>query len=99
MSRYTVSDRAREDIKDIYRHIAGDNVSAARRVRGAFIEKFRLLAGQPLMGEARDDLAGNLRMLTADSYVVLYRPKDAGIEIVRIVHAARDITALWRNVR
>jgi toxin ParE1/3/4 len=99
MSRYTISDQAREDVKGIYRYIAGDNVAAARRLRTAFINKFRLLAGQPLMGEARDDLAANLRMLTADNYVVLYRLTDVGIDVVRVIHAARDIAALWRSER
>ena len=97
MSRYTVSDRAREDIKDIYRHIDGDNAAAARRLRIAFIDKFHLLARQPLLGEARDDLAANLRMLAADNYVLLYRPTNAGIEVARVLHAARDIAALWRR--
>lgn len=97
MSRYTISDQAREDIKGIYRYIAGDNAAAARRLRTAFIDKFRLLAGQPLLGEARNDLAANLRMLAADNYVVLYRPTDAGIDVVRIIHAARDLAALWRS--
>ncbi len=97
MSRYTISDRAREDIKGIYRYIAGDNVAAARRLRAAFTDKFHLLAGQPLMGEARDDLAASLRIFAADNYVILYRPTGSGIDVVRVVHAARDLAALWRS--
>lgn len=97
MSRYTISDHAREDIKSIYRYIAGDNVGAARRLRAVFLEKFRLLAGQPLLGEARDDLAPSLRIWPTGNYVVLYRPSPIGIEVVRVVHAARDIAALQRR--
>jgi toxin ParE1/3/4 len=97
MNRYTVSDRAREDIKGIYRYIAGDNVAAARRLRTVFLNKFRLLAEQPLMGESRNDLASNLRMFVSENYVLLYRPSGAGIEIVRVVHAARDLAALWQS--
>lgn len=97
MNRYTISDRAREDIKSIYRYIASDNVAAARRLRAGFIDSFRLLAGQQLLGEARDDLAATLRMWTAGNYVILYRPSPNGIEVVRVVHAARDIAALHRK--
>ena len=60
MSRYTISSLAEADIKSIYRYVAADNV-AARRLRATLVEKFRLLAAQPLLGEAREDLAENLR--------------------------------------
>jgi toxin ParE1/3/4 len=97
MSRYIVSREAREDLKSICRYITQDSPSAAGRLRQVFFEKFRLLAQGPLLGEARDDLARDLRMFTAGNYVVLYRPTEDGITIVQIVHSAQDLAALWRR--
>jgi len=95
VSRPTISPLAREDVRSIYRYVASDNPAAARRLRAGFREKFRLLADQPLLGEGRDDLAPNLRMLTLGNYIILYRPTDRSIDVVRVLHAARDIAALW----
>lgn len=97
MSRYTLSPLARQDIKGICRYVAADNVPASRRLRGLLVDKFRLLAAQPLLGEARDDLAKNVRLLTAGNYLVLYRPASHGIEVSRVIHAARDIEILCRR--
>jgi toxin ParE1/3/4 len=95
MSRYRLFPAARQDIRDICRYIAADNPPAAVRFREGLRARFRLLASQPFMGEARDDLAPGLRMLTAGNYVILYRPMAGGVEIVQVVHGARDIGALW----
>ncbi len=95
MSRYTVTREARQDLKSIYRYITRDNPPAAGRLRQIFYEKFRGLADHPFLGKARDDLAEGLRMSLAGKYVILYRPKRYGIQVVQVVHSARDIyTAL-----
>jgi len=95
MSRYTLSPRAREDLKAIYRYLAEQSAPAAGRLREVFLKRFRLLARHPLLGEARDDLAEGLRMFPAGSYVILYRPTKVGITVAQIVHSARDMDALF----
>ena len=97
MSRYTVTREARQDIRDICRYVARDNPPAAGRLRGVFFEKFRALSDHPLLGEVRDDLAEGLRMSLAGKYVILYRPKPNGIEVVQVAHSARDIYAVLRH--
>lgn len=52
------------------------------------------LAEQPLMTRKRDDLAPNLRGFPLGAYVILYRPIANGIEVVRVLHGARDIKRL-----
>jgi len=47
------------------------------------------------MGERREDLRPNLRAFTADKYVVYFRPKENEIEIIRVLHSARDVRALF----
>ena len=52
-----------------------------------------LIAEHPLIGRARPELAPELRSLPEGSYVIFYKPRPAGPEIVRILHGKRDITS------
>ncbi len=97
MSGYSILPAARQDIKNICRYIAADNPAAANRFRQSLVTKFRLLAAQPLLGEARDDLSPAIRMLTVGNYVIFYRSGGVGVEVVQVVHAARDIEVLLRR--
>jgi len=48
----------------------------------------------------RRSLAGtgeNIRHFTVRPYVIFYRPQDDGIELVRVLHSARDIAAVFRD--
>ena len=94
MSRYRVAPQAREDIKEIYRYIKAENPSAAQRVRLRLYEKFRLLATQPYVGWVHPQLPKELRCTTAGNLVIVYRPRDNGVDILHIVHSARDVDAL-----
>jgi toxin ParE1/3/4 len=97
MSRYKLAPEVRGDLKEICRYIARDSPDAAGRLRSLFFERFRLLARHPLIGEARDDLTENLRIFPVGNYIILYRPMSAGIEVVQVVHAARDIDVVFRK--
>jgi toxin ParE1/3/4 len=95
MSRYSFAPAAREDLKDIHRHIASHNRVAARRLRQRFTDAFCMLAGNPLLGEACEHFAPGLRMFTVGNYVIFYRPKDGGIVIIHVVHGARDLPGVF----
>jgi toxin ParE1/3/4 len=43
------------------------------------------------MGRARDELLVNLRSFMVKRYIVFYQPTTAGIEVLRVLHGARDI--------
>jgi len=47
------------------------------------------------MGRARPELGHGLRSFVVGQYVVFYRPSTKGIEIVRVLHGARDIGATF----
>jgi toxin ParE1/3/4 len=44
------------------------------------------------MGRKVGELAPNLRSLPVGSYLIFYRPIDDGIQLIRVLHGARDIT-------
>lgn len=56
-------------------------------------EMFKLIATQPLMGRARQ--AADLRSFPFGRYVIFYAPVDGGIDVVRVLHSARDVEAAF----
>jgi toxin ParE1/3/4 len=96
MPRLIFAPEARQDLREIRDHIAKDNPKAARRVVARLRDLARLLAGAPAMGRDRSELGTNVRSFVADRDVLFYRPlrRRAGIELVRVLHGARDVDAV-----
>ena len=86
---------AAADILDIWDRIAEDSVAAADRWVDKLDEKLHLIATQPLMGRARDELLANLRSFPFGRYVIFYLPLEDGIDVVRLLHSARDIDTFF----
>ena len=47
------------------------------------------------MGQARPDLAPEVRSLPVGPHMVFYRPIQSGIEVLMVVHGSRDIPTLF----
>ena len=98
MARYRLSVQARTDLSDSLRYVAqNSSIQNARRLRQQIQQRFPLLAVQPFGGRERPELGRELRSFPVSSFVIIYRPTDYGIEIVRVVHGRRDIEALFRE--
>ena len=95
MPQVTRRPLAETDILEIWDYIAEDSLAAADRWVDQLDEQFRVLATQPMMGRARDELAPGVRSFPFGHYVVFYVPLDYGIDIVRVLHGARDIDAVF----
>lgn len=92
--RSTLADR---DLDDIWLYIAIDNVTAADQLVDRIAAAEDRLALFPRLGKARDDIAPDLRGWTVGDYIVLYRVTLSHLEIVRIVHGARDLGDLLND--
>jgi toxin ParE1/3/4 len=90
MPKYVRSSRAQEDLDEIWRYIAADNLAAADRFIDSLAEKCAWLASAPEKGEKRPDLGETVRCFSIGSYVIFFRPIPEGIEVVRVLHGARD---------
>lgn len=90
---------AETDILEVWDYIADDSLAAADRWVDRLDEQFRVLATQPMMGRARDELAPGVRSFTFERYVIFYVPLDDGIDVVRVLHGARDIDAVFKPER
>jgi toxin ParE1/3/4 len=88
---------AQNDLLEIWLHIAADSRRHADHFLDRLDEKMRLLAASPRMGRLRPELSAGLRSFPVDDYVVFYREADQAIEIVRVLHSARDIEAIFRD--
>lgn len=99
MPRILKTPLAKEDLKAIGRYIRRETSSRERAaaVLHAIDEKARLYARSPEIGELRVDLGDNVRMFVAANYVCLYQPLPDGIELLRVVHATRDLPEVWRR--
>jgi toxin ParE1/3/4 len=49
----------------------------------------------PLIGRQREELSPRLRSFPVSRYIIFYRPMENGIEIVRVLHGARDFPPLF----
>jgi toxin ParE1/3/4 len=92
--RIVRSPTAESDLIDIWCNVALDSPTAADRLLDVIAERIWQLALFPDSGPARPDIAEDARVLTVGRYLVLYRQDREKIEIVRIVHGTRDVTAL-----
>lgn len=88
---------ARLDLLEIWEWIAEHDPAAAGRLIDRLEETCELIAGQPKIGRARPDLGPKTRSLPSGSYLVIYDPLPDGAEVLRIVHGARDIPALFSS--
>jgi toxin ParE1/3/4 len=79
------------DLAEIWSFIADDSEDAADRFFAVLEQKFGMLATQPLMGRLRTELVTDLRSFPVGRYVVFYRPMPDGINLLRVLHGARDI--------
>jgi toxin ParE1/3/4 len=97
MSSYSLTQQAADDLNEIHDFIATDNVTAALRFIDRLEEKFQAIAESPEIGRTRKELAPNLRSFPVGNYVIFYRPIKAGIQVIRVLHGARDIEALFEH--
>ncbi len=83
--------RARDDLAEIWDYIADDSEARADAFIDTVNDKFRMLAGHPGMGRLRDELRPSLRSFPVGRYIIFYLPLPDGVDIVRVLHSARDI--------
>lgn len=88
--------QAEADLLEIWLYIAEEGgLPAADRVLLSVDQKCQALAGSPGMGRRREELAPGLRSFPVGNYVVFYRVREDAIEVIRVLHGARDIEAIF----
>ena len=93
MAVIVLQPRAKADISEIWEVIAEDSDDQADAFIDLIDQNFQLLAQKSGLGRRREELAEGLRSFPVGRYVIFYLPIPGGVQIVRVLHGARDIEA------
>jgi toxin ParE1/3/4 len=96
-----IAPRARRDLVAAVRWIRRDNPAAARALRGAVAKAAERIGTYPRIGVVRRDLtSGPYRfvVLAGFPYLIAYAEDYDPPLIVRVVHSARDLPRLLRDL-
>ena len=97
MNGFVLAPAALGDLEDLWDYYAIElqNPEAADRLRDEMFEAFRKLVKTPGVGHFRSDLSKEpLRFWRVRKYLVVYRSEKRPLEIVRVLHGARDVQAI-----
>ena len=95
LTRVVYRPLAGSDISDIWDFIAEDSVLQADSWVDNLDAKLRLLATQPLMGRAREELFPGMRSHPFGRYVIFYMPLSDGVDVIRVIHSTRDLNSIF----
>ncbi|HVP13352.1 MAG TPA: type II toxin-antitoxin system RelE/ParE family toxin [Phycisphaerae bacterium] len=99
MARIVRRAAARQDLIESYAFIGMDNLDAAERFLAAAHNTVKRLLEAPEIGRLRLFSDSRLRGIRSwpvrgfESWLIFYRPLPDGIEILRVLHGARDVEA------
>ena len=100
MSRFILTDSAKQDVSDVVAYIRRDNRGAAKRVRAELRAAMQMLADSPGLGHTREDLTPEpVRFWSVYSYLIVYKPDSKPLQVLRVLHGARDVGAVLRSGR
>jgi toxin ParE1/3/4 len=97
VSLLRISPRAAADLIEIWSYIADDSVANADAFIDRLYEKLQVLGRQPGSGRRREELAPGMHSFPYGRYVIFYRALTDAIEIVRVLHGARDIESIFEG--
>lgn len=103
MTRIIKRPVAKRDLIEQADFIAQDNLEAALRFLAAAEKTFAQLARLPNIGKSRkvkSRVSANVRQFPItgfEKYLVFYRPIKGGIEILRVLHGARDLNRIFEK--
>jgi len=99
VKRYRLTAEAGRDLDEVIDYLLVDSVDAALRVRTKLESSFDRIARMPGIGHRREDLTKeDLRFFAVFHWLVVYRPTRP-VEIIAVVHGARDVPRVLRRRR
>ena len=101
--RVFIFPEAQRDLDEQFVYIGERNFDAAERFEAAVRDDLGRLAGMPGMGALREFASPHLLEMRSwpvhgfENHLIFYRPVPDGIEVIRIIHGARDLDRIFRE--
>ncbi len=95
MTNVVYSPQAETELVELGGYIAQDSERHAEEFVAHLRDRANAIAHAPRIYRLRHDLGPELRSAAVGDYVVLFRITPDGIEILHIVHGARDLKRLF----
>jgi toxin ParE1/3/4 len=95
MKQLRVTNEAKADLIDIWLYISQNSETAADTLINKITAKFDELLINPGIGRERIDIAPLVRSFPVSNYLIFYRLLNERIEILRVIHGARNIPNLF----
>ena len=93
MPQATRTQQAEDDLVDILHAVARRSVKAAERLRDDIDATITRLVSFPRLGRPCAKLAPGLFRYAVSGHLIFYYITDEGIEVVRVLDGARNITS------
>ena len=96
--RFVLTPEAAADLREILLGIAEGRPATAERLRVEFLYTFQQLGRSPGIGHYREDLLDrHFRFSTFYSWVICYAWEPKPIQIIAVVHGARQLAAFFSS--
>lgn len=86
---------ARADLIEIWSFIAEDSPAAATKLLLRLDRAMTKLARNPGIGRGRPELQPGIRSYACRPYVIFYKVEGHSVDIIRVLHGARDIESIF----
>jgi toxin ParE1/3/4 len=97
MTKVIYSQQAETELVEIGGYIAQDSERHAEEFVAHLRDKANAIAHAPRIYRVRHDLGPELRTAAIRDYVIVFRISRDGVEILHIVHGARDLKRLFED--
>ncbi len=92
--RIHFSDQARADLGEIWDYLAERSEKTADQKLDRIKATCQLFVDTPELGRRREEFRAGLRSFPIDSYLIFYRVGIERVDILRVLHGARNLEDL-----
>ena len=97
--RFFLTPSAARDLDDVLTYVLEQSgVERARRLYDHLHKAFVAISTQPGIGHGREDLVDeSLRVWPVFAHLIIYRPDTKPVQIIRVIHGARDVGTMFEH--
>jgi len=99
MARDQWTTLAENDLEEIVVYLSREHGrdSTARRIYDEIRQRCRLYADNPMLGARYPALGSDYRGFVHKRWLIVYQPRDYGIEVFAVLDSARDFASFFRR--